>query len=75
VKEPSSNFVAVSPDGTQVASGNSGAEVKLWAVTGGRSRATVAYRPDGKTLASGSQAKTIQLWDASNSKIIKTVGE
>ena len=65
--------VALSPDGTRLASARGNAEVHLWDVVTGRVTATlrghtggansVDFSPDGATLASGASDRTIKLWD------------
>ena len=65
--------VAFSPDGTMLASGNSGQPVYLWRIGGrfGRKGAaladdtdvmSLAFSPDGATLATGNCYKTVRLW-------------
>jgi WD40 repeat protein len=82
--------VAFSPDGKTVASGGgswgakeNGAELKLWTVADGKTRAalpaekdvinSVVFGPDGKTLISQS-AKDIKLWNVDSAKCVKTLG-
>lgn len=70
--------LAVSPDGTTLATGNDANQVMLWDLAGGQLIGPlgshkgvvtdVAFSPDGKTLASSSSDKTIILWDVSTRK-------
>jgi WD40 repeat protein len=64
--------VAVSPDGTKIASGNADGSVKIWSVSGPLLRnlkshndvvTAVAYAPDGRTIVSGSKDGTIRITD------------
>jgi hypothetical protein len=70
--------IALSPDGTVIATGgNADHTARLWTV-GGENTATltghgewvhaVAFSPDGKTLATGSFDKTARLWDVPTGK-------
>ena len=66
--------VAVSPDGTWLASGSDDHTVKLWDVQTGECRATltghtdcirsVAITPDGQRILSGSFDQSLRIWDA-----------
>ena len=69
-----SRCLAISPDGTTLASGSAEGAVRLWDVTTRSHTATLeehsglvnslAFSPDGATLASGSDDNTVKLWDA-----------
>ena len=76
--------LAVSPDGSLVATGSEGGTVSLWDVkadaelhmlTGHTDAVTsVAFSPDGRTLASGEGAKdgTLRLWNVKTGEHLKT---
>jgi len=64
--------VAVSPDGTKIASGNADGSVKIWSVNGPLLRnmkihddvvTAVVYARDGKTVVSGSKDGTVGIID------------
>jgi WD40 repeat protein len=73
--------LAVSRDGTYVATGSRDQLVRLWNATTGKELHTlkghegdvtsVAFSPDGKTLASGSYDKTVRLWDVATGKELR----
>lgn len=68
--------VAVSPDGTWMASGSSDGMVRIWDLETGACLATleghtdevnsVAITPDGKRIVSGSDDNKIRVWDAAD---------
>jgi WD40 repeat protein/nucleoside phosphorylase len=67
--------VAVSPDGTLLASGHD-SSIRIWHLETGTERRTlsghqgavrsVAFSPDGKTLASGSDDASVRLWEVAS---------
>ena len=77
--------VALSPDGTMVASAsrNDDSTVKVWNTTNGQERLTlsgqqsgvwcVVFSPDGKILASGGVDGTVKLWDSATGQELATI--
>jgi WD40 repeat protein len=71
--------VAFSPDGTTVAGGAPGGDIKLWNVTTGALRAdlatsgdqitALAFAPDGRALAVGVD-RAVQLWDVAAGRLV-----
>src|SRR5262249_35554340 len=68
------NFIAFSPDGTQLASASDGKTILVWNRRQPRSAprrlighdgevTSLAFSPDGTRLVSGSKDQTIRLWD------------
>jgi WD40 repeat protein len=66
--------LAVSPDGTRLATGGATADIKLWRLDQPSAEVvtlqghegpinTLAFSPDGQRLASGSADHSIQIWD------------
>jgi WD40 repeat protein len=65
--------VAISPDGSWLASGDAGGTIRVWTAVDGSLRTALtghagavnalAISPDGKWLASASADKTLRLWD------------
>jgi WD40 repeat protein/serine/threonine protein kinase len=74
--------VAVSPDGSQLATASADRSIKLWDAAGGRELQTltghtgmvssVAFGPDGQRLASASMDGTLKLWDLASGQCIRT---
>lgn len=70
------NPIAVSPDGTVLASGYLGGEVKIWNTVDGTLIRTLVghtswvramvFSPDGQVLATGGQDDTVRLWRVSD---------
>jgi WD40 repeat protein len=82
--EGAASSVAFSPDGTVLASGNSGQPVHLWRLGGRRRKrpttlpgdtdvVSVAFSPDGMLLATGNCHKTVRLWDVATRACIATL--
>jgi len=75
--------LALSPDGTRIASGSAGNTVRLWDAASGELLTTltghenwvlsVAFSPDGKRIASGSVDNTVRLWDAASGEPLVTL--
>ena len=75
--------VALSPDGTQLATGDAEGGLRLWQVRAGKLLLTleghqgwvwsVAFSADGQTLASCSSDKTIRLWDLQTGQCLQTL--
>lgn len=76
--------IAISPDGTRLASGGSEQPIKIWNLKTGKQSnilaghsdavKSVAFSPDGKSLASGSRDGTIRIWDLLAGEPIHTIG-
>ncbi|WP_437492801.1 pentapeptide repeat-containing protein [Sorangium sp. So ce1014] len=73
------NTVAISPDGTLLASGHAGWIVLRELATGTALRVltghsawitSIAFSPDGDTLASGSDDCSVRLWDVSTGNVL-----
>jgi WD40 repeat protein len=65
--------VALSPDGTRVATGNTGGLVRVWKMSGGGTVDlnghsgqidSIEFSPDGKSLVTASEDETGRIWDA-----------
>ncbi len=78
--------VAVSPDGSTIASGSTDGTIQLWHVSTNNVRVplrilsghsdpvwTLAVSPNGNLLASGSADKTIKLWDLRTGELLGTL--
>lgn len=74
--------LALSPDGTLLATAGDGGEIRLWQVADMKPLLTckghvrwvvsVAFSLDGRTLASGSDDRTVKLWDVQTGQCLKT---
>jgi len=74
--------VAISPDGTLLASANDAPTVRLFASTGGKLLRTLpqcapttplAFSPDGKLLATGGPGGAVKLWCPQTAQLLATL--
>jgi WD40 repeat protein len=75
--------VAISPDGSRIASGGQDSIVKVWDSRSGRARLTlaghtrqvscVAFSPDSSRIVSGSVDRSLKVWDASSGRLLRTL--
>ncbi|KYC37284.1 hypothetical protein WA1_47575 [Scytonema hofmannii PCC 7110] len=76
-------FVAFSPDGKRLATGDANNEAYVWQVSNGQPLlvykghtswvSSVAWSPDGQTLATGSTDHAVRLWDTHDGKCLNTL--
>jgi WD40 repeat protein len=76
--------VAISTDGSLLATAGDDALVNLWRIDDGRLTfalrghtewvRAVAFRPDGKTIASAGDDRTIRIWNVSTGEAIRAIG-
>ncbi|MHA2297565.1 MAG: eIF2A-related protein [Candidatus Hodarchaeales archaeon] len=83
---PTSNDVsslALSPDGSLLASGNRDWKIKIWNITSGQYQEwknheeqvySVAFSPNGELLASGSWDNTVRIWNVTNGSELRVLG-
>lgn len=82
-REPSGvRTVAISPDGSLVASGNFGGEITLRDAATGRvvrqlrefrgSLERLSFSSDGRRLASASNRRMVRIWDVATGRVLKT---
>ena len=73
--------VAFNHDGTRIATGGLGDNIKIWQLARSRTKANwkwhsdqavsaIAFSPDGKFIASGSRDHTVKIWDAKSGDTI-----
>ncbi len=83
------NYLALSPDGTQIATGNRSGETWVWDADSGEQilelnpadyvdvkpdyLTSLAYSPDGGIIAAGDWNGYIFLWDASTGDLVRTI--
>src|SRR5207253_2013628 len=75
--------VAISPDGSLVASGNYGGEIHLRDAATGDLRQTlgntggsiecVSFSADGQRLVSGGNRRTLRIWNLATGQVLKTL--
>ena len=76
--------VTASPDGSQIAVGDSGGWVYLWEPSTGRTLGhivahrdrglrSLAYSPDGKLLATGGKDQTAKVWNATTRQLVASL--
>ncbi len=79
------NSIAISPDGSTVASASNDGLVTLWDVASGRELKSfrgvelrdvnsVVFTSDGRTLVSGDEYESISVWDVATGQEIKKIG-
>lgn len=76
--------LSVSPDGTQIVTGEDGKLIRLGTIRPLRQTAVigqhdarvkaVAFSPDGKQIASAGDDKMVRLWDVDQRKLLTTIG-
>ncbi len=77
------NSVAITPDGSTLASASSDQTIKIWDINSGKCLNTlqghtrwinsVNFNANGEILASGSADETIKIWDIKTGKCLKTL--
>jgi WD40 repeat protein len=77
--------IAISPDGSRLATGSYDQKIKLWNPADGELVHTLsahnaaiyclAFRPDGKILASASGDRTVKLWQVASGKRVETLSQ
>jgi WD40 repeat protein/serine/threonine protein kinase len=76
--------VALSPDGTQLATSTAGARIRVFDLASGKLRhavtpplaarpQAVAWAPGGKLLATGSSDRSVRLWDVSSGALLRAL--
>jgi WD40 repeat protein len=76
-------FVALSPDGSTLASSGEGKSIALWDVRTGRllrqlvghahPPQSAAFSADGRTIVSGADYRTLMVWDVDSGRLLATL--
>jgi len=84
VEEQQAKCVAISDNGTRIASGSYDGTVKVWEMPSGKELFSVkgdsniwsvAFNRDGTQIISGTSSGTVYIWDAAHGHVLRTIGK